>query len=41
MAIDHDEWKREFELQQELYDKLAATMPRTLVLQRDLLLSRL
>ncbi len=41
MAIDHDEWKREFELQQELYDKHAATMPRALVLQRELLMSRL
>ncbi|MBU6280806.1 phosphoenolpyruvate carboxykinase (GTP), partial [bacterium] len=41
MAIDHEEWKREFELQKELYEKHAGTMPRALVLQRELLMSRL
>ena len=40
MAIDHAEWKQEFELQKELFEKHAATMPPTLVLQRELLMSR-
>ncbi len=40
-AIDLDEWRQEFELQSELFEKLAATMPKALVLQRQLLMSRL
>jgi phosphoenolpyruvate carboxykinase (GTP) len=40
-AIDPDEWHVEFELQAELFDQLAATMPRALSLQRELLMSRL
>jgi phosphoenolpyruvate carboxykinase (GTP) len=40
-AIDPEEWRKEFELQQELFDKLSATMPKALVLQRELLRSRL
>lgn len=39
--IDADGWRKEFELQQELFDKLAATTPRALVLQRELLISRM
>src|SRR5581483_2077400 len=38
--IDRDEWREEFKLQDELFEKLSATMPRALVLQRELLLSR-
>ena len=40
MALDQAEWKQEFELQKELFEKHAATMPPTLVLQRELLMSR-
>lgn len=40
-AIEPDEWKVEFELQAELFDKLARTMPRALTLQRELLMARL
>ncbi|MBL8604193.1 MAG: phosphoenolpyruvate carboxykinase (GTP) [Myxococcales bacterium] len=40
-AINLDEWRREFELQQELYDKLDATMPEALKLQRALLQTRI
>jgi phosphoenolpyruvate carboxykinase (GTP) len=40
-AIDPTEWREEFELQKALFEKLAATMPRALVLQRDLLLARI
>jgi phosphoenolpyruvate carboxykinase (GTP) len=40
-AIDREEWRQEFELQSELFEKLAATMPKALVLQRELLMSRL
>jgi phosphoenolpyruvate carboxykinase (GTP) len=39
-AIDPAEWREEFSLQEELFEKHRATMPRALVLQRDLLLSR-
>ena len=37
LRIDEEEWRQEFGLQQELFDKLSATMPRPLTLQRDLL----
>ncbi len=40
-AIDPGEWRQELELQGELFEKLRATMPRALVLQREMLLSRL
>ena len=39
--IDPEAWKKEFELQQELFDKLAATTPKALALQRELLMSRM
>jgi phosphoenolpyruvate carboxykinase (GTP) len=39
--IDQQGWKKEFELQQELFDKLAATTPKALTLQRELLMSRM
>ena len=39
--IDVDEWLAELDLQQELFDKLGATMPKELVLQRDLIRTRL
>ena len=41
MAIDKDEWKREFEMQGELFEKLARTMPKELVELRKELMSRL
>ncbi len=40
-AIHLDEWKTEFELQSELFDKLRETMPEALVLQRRLLMSKI
>jgi len=40
-AIKPEEWREEFKLQQELFDKLAATMPKQLVLQREMLMDRL
>ena len=39
--IDREAWKKEFDLQEELFEKLQATMPRALILQRELLRSRL
>ena len=41
MAIDAEEWKREFELQEELFQKLARTMPKELVELREKLRARL
>jgi len=41
IAIRNDEWKKEFELQGELFDKLSRTMPKQLSLQREMLMSRL
>lgn len=41
IAIHNDEWKKEFELQGELFEKHAKTMPKQLVLQRELLMDRL
>jgi phosphoenolpyruvate carboxykinase (GTP) len=41
LRVDRDEWKGEIASQAELFDQLSATMPRALVLQRELLLSRL
>ena len=40
-AINLDEWRQEFELQGEFFEKLKATMPQALVLQRQILMSRL
>jgi phosphoenolpyruvate carboxykinase (GTP) len=39
--IDAEGWKQEFELQQELFGKLQATTPKALLLQRELLMSRM
>ncbi len=39
--IDHEEWRQELALQQELFDKLGARMPKELVYERELLKSRL
>jgi len=39
--IDPAAWKQEFELQDELFEKVADTMPVALKLQRELFLSRL
>jgi phosphoenolpyruvate carboxykinase (GTP) len=39
--IDRDEWRQEFALQADLFEMLARTMPKALVLQRELLMSRL
>jgi phosphoenolpyruvate carboxykinase (GTP) len=39
--IDPEAWKKEFELQQELFDKLSATTPKALALQRELLMSQM
>ncbi|HEY2389246.1 MAG TPA: phosphoenolpyruvate carboxykinase (GTP) [Candidatus Binatia bacterium] len=41
MAIDRDEWRTEVESQGELFDKLDATMPATVRLERQLLQSKL
>ena len=40
-SIDRAAWKRELDDQEEFFQKLAATMPKELVLQRELLLARL
>jgi phosphoenolpyruvate carboxykinase (GTP) len=40
-AINYDEWKAELESQGDLFQKLERTMPRSLTLQRQLLMSRL
>jgi phosphoenolpyruvate carboxykinase (GTP) len=40
-AIDVEEWRQEFEMQGEFFEKMKATMPPALVLQRQLLMSRL
>jgi phosphoenolpyruvate carboxykinase (GTP) len=39
--IDHDEWRRELDLQEELFLKLGARMPKELGYERELLRSRL
>jgi phosphoenolpyruvate carboxykinase (GTP) len=39
--IDPEAWRNEFELQAELFEKVADSMPEALSLQRDLFLSRL
>ncbi|MCM3878259.1 MAG: phosphoenolpyruvate carboxykinase (GTP) [Thermoanaerobaculia bacterium] len=40
-SIDRASWKRELDDHEEFFQKLAATMPRELVLQRELLIARL
>ena len=40
-SIDRAAWKRELDDQEEFFRKLAATMPKELVLQRDLLIARM
>ena len=40
-TVNYDEWKAELESTDELFQKLEKTMPKSLVLQRDLLKSRL
>jgi phosphoenolpyruvate carboxykinase (GTP) len=40
-SIDREAWKRELADQEEFFTKLAATMPKELVLQRQLLMARL
>ncbi len=37
MKIDLDEWTEELESQGELFDKLGATLPKELALQREIL----
>ena len=39
--VDPEAWKAEFELQEELFQKVADAMPKALSLQRELFLSRL
>jgi phosphoenolpyruvate carboxykinase (GTP) len=41
MAVDRDEWRTEVESQGELFDKLDATMPAALRLERQLLQAKL
>jgi phosphoenolpyruvate carboxykinase (GTP) len=41
MAIDADEWRAEIESQGELFDKMSATMPEALRLERQLLQAKL
>jgi len=40
MRVDLAEWEQELESQSEWFEKLGKTLPRTIVLQRDLLLER-
>jgi phosphoenolpyruvate carboxykinase (GTP) len=40
-AIDEDEWRREILMQDELFMKLHARLPKELIFQRELLLARL
>jgi phosphoenolpyruvate carboxykinase (GTP) len=40
-SIDREAWKRELADQEEFFTKLAATMPKELVLERQLLMARL
>jgi phosphoenolpyruvate carboxykinase (GTP) len=40
MRVDLAEWEEELESQSEWFEKLGRTMPRSLVLQRDMLLDR-
>ncbi len=40
-AIRAEDWRKEFESQKEFFDKIGPTMPKTLMLQRELLLASL
>ena len=40
MKVDLGEWKQELEGQAEWFDKIGSTLPKTLKLQRELLLDR-
>jgi phosphoenolpyruvate carboxykinase (GTP) len=40
MAVDLAEWEVELESQKEWFDKLGKTVPRPLVLERELMLER-
>ncbi len=40
MRVDLGEWEQELESQQEWFDRLGKTLPRTIQLQRDILLER-
>jgi phosphoenolpyruvate carboxykinase (GTP) len=40
LRINHDEWLRELHLQDELFMKLHATMPKELLFERELLAAR-
>jgi phosphoenolpyruvate carboxykinase (GTP) len=40
-AIDFDEWQQELESQKEFFDKIGDTMPKSLLLWREMLLARL
>ena len=40
-AIDHAEWRREVMMQEELFMKLYAHLPKELIFQRELLVARL
>jgi phosphoenolpyruvate carboxykinase (GTP) len=39
--IDHTEWHRELVMQDELFLKLYSQLPKELIFQRELLISRL
>jgi phosphoenolpyruvate carboxykinase (GTP) len=41
LSLDLEEWKREVLLQDELFFKLYADLPKELIFQRELLISRL
>jgi phosphoenolpyruvate carboxykinase (GTP) len=40
-AVDFDEWQQELESQKEFFDKIGDTMPKSMLLWRELLLARL
>ena len=41
LTLDLEEWKREVLLQDELFLKLYADLPKEMIFQRELLISRL
>jgi phosphoenolpyruvate carboxykinase (GTP) len=41
LSLDLEQWKREVLLQDELFFKLYADLPKELIFQRELLISRL
>ena len=40
-AINHEEWRREIIMQEELFMKLYSHLPKELIFQRELLVARL